>query len=397
MGKDLKGKELGEGITQRKDGRYQARYTDRFGNRKTIYSCNLMELRKEFAKAVANDSNLSNVRKNMTVNDWHTIWMDVYKEKNVRGNTKRTYTFIYKNLIEPYIGNRLLTSLVKSDIQRVIDATYDTGYSRSTQTRAKTIMNDMFQRAIEDDLLLNNPCSGIKVHGECNSERTALTLDDQKTFFEFCKNTFYENLFVVAVNTGLRPGELFALNENDIDFENRVIHVTKTLVYQKYPEDLKKSYHVEPPKTKSSIRNVPMNSVCMDYIKRQMSLRERYFDCENDECIDYLFFTKYRTPMNSNIYTCAIRSIVNRINDTRTDSKKFRMFTGHTFRHTFATRCFENGIDGKTVQAYLGHSTINMTLDLYTHVTDEKSLLDIEKIVSKQSKGKVIYIASKFA
>ena len=59
----------------------------------------------------------------------------------------------------------------------------------------------------------------------------------------------------------------------------------------------------------------------------------------------------------------------------------FETFSGHTFRHTFATRCFESGIDPKVVQSYLGHSSVSMTLDLYTHVTEEKSSSDIEKIV----------------
>ena len=70
------------------------------------------------------------------------------------------------------------------------------------------------------------------------------------------------------------------------------------------------------------------------------------------------------------------------------------MFSGHTFRHTFATRCFEAGVEAKVVQSYLGHASLKMTMDLYTHVTDEKSLLDIEKIVPS-SDNKVIQFAEK--
>ncbi len=64
---------------------------------------------------------------------------------------------------------------------------------------------------------------------------------------------------------------------------------------------------------------------------------------------------------------------------------QFKEFSGHTFRHTFATRCFEAGIDPKVVQTYLGHASLKMTMDLYTHVTEDKSMLDIEKIVPGKS------------
>ena len=79
-----------------------------------------------------------------------------------------------------------------------------------------------------------------------------MTVEDQSIFFDYCLNTFYDNLFNVAINAGLRPGELFALKVSDIDFEKGFIDVNKTLVYQKYLEDSKKTFHIEPPKTKQS-------------------------------------------------------------------------------------------------------------------------------------------------
>lgn len=73
---------------------------------------------------------------------------------------------------------------------------------------------------------------------------------------------------------------------------------------------------------------------------------------------------------------------------------QFEEFSGHTFRHTFATRCFEAGIDPKVVQKYLGHASINMTLDLYMHVTEEKAFMEIEKIAEEKA-GKVIEFQKK--
>lgn len=111
---------------------------------------------------------------------------------------------------------------------------------------------------------------------------------------------------------------------------------------------------------------------------------------------DYLFVTKFNTPLNSVIYSDAIKAIIRQINLTRSLDDQFDVFSGHTFRHTFATRCFENGIDAKVVQSYLGHASIKMTMDLYTHVTEEKSMTDIEKIVPEM-KNKIVDIRRKMA
>lgn len=105
---------------------------------------------------------------------------------------------------------------------------------------------------IEDNLVINNPVSGVKLRADKEIKAKALTVEDQSIFFDYCLNTFYDNLFNVAINTGLRPGELFALKVSDIDFEKGFIDVNKTLVYQKYLEDSKKTFHIEPPKTKQS-------------------------------------------------------------------------------------------------------------------------------------------------
>lgn len=193
-------------------------------------------------------------------------------------------------------------------------------------------------------------------------------------------------MYNVAVNTGLRPGELFALTIADIHMDEGYIDVNKTLVYQKYLEDKGKTFHVEPPKTKQSYRHVPINSVCKEYLTKQFELKKIVSARRPKEQNEYLFVTRFNTPINSVIYSDSIRSVVRRINDTKSSDNEFPFFSGHTFRHTFATRCFESGIEPKVVQSYLGHATLKMTMDLYTHVTPEKSFADIEKIVSTDNK-----------
>lgn len=396
MGKDLRGKELGVGISQRKDGLYQARYSDRWGKRKAIYGKNLRDLRKELAGAIAGNENFTSVRGDVTLDKWFDRWMEIYKEKSVRPNTKREYTHIYRKNISPYIGGRRINSLVKSDIQRLVDRASDDGYGYERQNKIRVVMLDMMQRAVEDNLVINNPVSGIKLRAEKEVKAKSLTVEEQALFFDYCRNTFYDNLFNVAVNTGLRPGELFALQISDIDLENGFIDVNKTLVYQKYLDDKGKTFHVEPPKTKQSYRKVPINSVCRMYLERQLNLKSVVSCKRPKQQNEYLFVTKFNTPLNSVIYSDAIKAVIRQINIVRPLDNQFEKFSGHTFRHTFATRCFENGVDAKVVQSYLGHASLKMTMDLYTHVTEEKSMFDIEKIVP-ENKSNVVNIRRRMA
>lgn len=389
MGRDLKGKELGVGLSQRKDELYQARYTDRWGKRKTIYNKNLRELRKQLAEAISDNENFVSIKDEITLDIWFKRWMEIYKEKSVRPNTKREYTHIYHKNISPYLGGRSINTLVKSDIQKLIDIASDDGYAYERQNKIKVILRDMLQRAVEDNFAVNNPVSGVKLRADKEIKARALSLEEQNVFFDYCKNTFYDNLFNVAVNTGLRPGELFALNVDDIDFDNGCINVDKTLVYQKYLTDDRKEFHLEPPKTKQSYRKVPINSVCRDYLERQVELKMVVSSKRPKQQNDYLFVTKFNTPLNSQIYSDAIKAVIRQINLVRPFDNQFPIFSGHTFRHTFATRCFEASVDAKVVQSYLGHASLKMTMDLYTHVTDEKSSLDIEKIVPS-NKDKIV-------
>lgn len=381
MGKDLKGKELGVGITQRKDGLYQARYKDRFGKTKTIYNSKISQLRKELSIAISDNACFKSVKDEITLDTWFKRWVDVYKRKSVRPNTLREYTNIYNKNISPYIGNRNINSMVKSDIQNLIDIADEQGYQYERQNKIKIVLSDMFKRAIEDDLMIKNPCSGVKSRAKKEIKARSLTIEEQEVFFKYCKDTFYENLFNVAVNTGLRPGELFALQLSDINFEDGYIDVNKTLVYQKYLSDTKKTFHIEPPKTKQSYRKVPINSVCRIYLEKQFGLKRVIASKRPKQQNDYLFVTKFNTPLNSQIYSDSIKAVIRQINLTRAYDNQFEIFSGHTFRHTFATRCFEAGVQPKVVQSYLGHATLKMTMDLYVHVTEEKSFSDIERIV----------------
>ena len=114
MGKDLKGKELGKGITQRKDGRYQARFTDRFGKRKCVYGVTLKEVKNALMSEVVEDYNKNNVADpNMTLDQWYKKWMRVYKEPVLKPTTLHHYKQTYESIIKPALGNMSINSITK--------------------------------------------------------------------------------------------------------------------------------------------------------------------------------------------------------------------------------------------------------------------------------------------
>ena len=409
MGKDLKGKELGKGIRQRKDGKYSGRFEDRFGKRREVYGTTLKEVKNKLALAIADNAKLRNVvEPNTTLDEWYEKWMRVYKAPVIRANSKMRYESVYIKHIKPYLGNKKLTEITKLMITDTINQVHDKGYQWETLNKIKVLLIDMMNRAMEDDFLVKNPAKGVRLPvNRPQNEPKALTREDQADFFECSAGTFYHNLFMVAINTGLRPGELFALTEKDIDLEKNEIKVTKTLVYQKLDGDEQKEFHIDPPKTESSYRTVPINSFCKEALQKQIVLHKLI--CNNSpykgklKFPDLLFTTKFGTPLNSQIYMDAIKKIVDEINLMRDPLDAMEKFSGHTFRHTFATRCFEAGIPPKTVQTYLGHASLQMTMDLYTSVLKKKKVDDmklledtigLDKTASSSLTGKIIQFGS---
>lgn len=389
MGKDLKGKELGECLSQRKNGSYMARFQDRFGKRKCFYSTDLKEVKAWLHQALHEDRNKLNIADDtITLNEWFDKWITIHKYKTICLNTKRHYIHIFKAHISPVLGMRKLCDINQLMIRDLINDLDKKGYQYETKNKVKILLVDMFDKAIIDDFAKKNPARGIKIEREeCDDEHVrVLTNEEQQTFFNCCNGTFYNNLFVVAVNTGLRPGEICALKWNDIDLENNEVYVNKTLLYQKLEGDEKKTFHFDPPKTKQSKRKVPLNKTALLALKKQKLQSEivkaksdRFRDVP-DEFKDLLFTTKFGTPINSVVYNEAIERIIDEINLSKDPLEEFSKFSAHCFRHTFATRCFESGIQPKTVQTYLGHATLKMTMDLYTHVLDDKKKEEMGKL-----------------
>ncbi|MCI7106387.1 MAG: site-specific integrase [Agathobacter sp.] len=386
MGKDLNGKEIGAGIVQRKNGRYEARFVDRFGKRISFSGFDLKDVKKRYNEAIYENEKEINIKKDIKLDQWYKEWMNVYKYDVIRENTRRHYNHVYTKHISPVLGNFNLSSITQVQIKKLLKDLDKKGYGFETRNKVRILLVDIFNKALINEYVRRNPAKGITIKRNDKVERRVLSQEEQVAFFDCCKGTFYDNLFVTAVTTGMRIGELAALRWSDIDWNQNVIHVTRTLVYQKFEDDEKKEFHLGDPKTETSVRDIPIGRQCGIALKKQYMQKavvtnkvpvtktiDRQFE-------DLLFTTKFNTPLNSQIVSEAIDKIVNEINLTRDYLDEMETFSAHCFRHTFATRCFEAGIQPKTVQSYLGHANLQMTMDLYTSVMPRHMATEMDKV-----------------
>ena len=246
---------------------------------------------------------------------------------------------------------------------------------------SKNVLVDLFNKAVDSDLLIKNVAKQINtvVTKESKKTQRVMTLEETKIFLEVSRGRFYFPLFVLALETGMRIGELAGLQWDDVDFEKKIIHVRHSLCC--FPKSGKQIFEMHEPKTTSGARDIPLTSKAFyalkeQYLKKQNMLNKGLFPLDGYE--NLVFVTRNNHPLTANIVTQAIKTIVKEIGIQYPDIT-FDKITPHTFRHTFATRYIEMGIQPKTVQKLLGHSKLEMTMNLYCHVTNDTLYEAVEK------------------
>ena len=155
------------------------------------------------------------------------------------------------------------------DIKKIIKELDKNGYKFETKNKVRILLVDIFNKAIINEYVMKNPAKGMSIKRDEKKDIRVLSVEEQTLFFDCCKGTFYDNFFTTAISTGMRIGELAALRWKDIDWENNLIHVTRTLIYQKFEGDAKKEFHLGNPKTYTSIRDIPINRQCEIALKKQ--------------------------------------------------------------------------------------------------------------------------------
>ena len=367
MGKSLNGKELGKGISQRKDGLYQGRFVNRFGKKQTLYAKTLKDIRQKLRNAQYEDEKALNVvTKEITLDEWYKVWMATCK-KNCRESTKATYAGQYKR-VQKALGWRKLTSLNLIIIQQAINELGTDNQRKET----KKILVDMWSKAVDADLLIKNSARMVNtvISKEEKKERRVLTIRETSIFLEYTKDTFYYDLYILALETGMRIGELMGLKWSEIDYDKSVLYVRRSLCY--FRRDGKYVFEWHDTKTHNSKRVIPLTKQAVKALKRQW-IRRQSILLKNasevqEEYRDLIFVTKNNRPTQQFIVAECIDVAIRRI---RKDYPEFERFSPHCFRHTFATRAIERGMQPKILQKLLGHGSLQTTMDLYCHVTED--------------------------
>ena len=257
MATDKNGKTLPKGITLRLDGRYMARF-QYDGERYTIYDTNVKDLLEKMDNMKYElKHGIFCKPKEITVSAWFETWMEEYKYSTCKASTIQTYKQSYVNYIQPALGKRKVTDIQPQALQKIINDLYKKGFSKSRVNFVFVILSGMFAQAQKNKLIINNPADSLvlpKYRKKSQNEKRVMSLEEQKLFLKYAKDSVYYDFYVIALSTGMRVNEIVGLQWSDIDWKNKLIHVTGTLVYLRTGLGRYK----DTPKTTSSRREIPM-------------------------------------------------------------------------------------------------------------------------------------------
>jgi integrase len=386
------GKKLPQGITQRKDGRYQASYMWG-GKRYFIYNKDLKALKKEKeAKIYELEHGIASAPDKIIVDAWFNTWITEYKEKTVKLTTLTNYKDHYRLHIKPVFGRLKMQEVRPEHIQRFYNNMDKQGYSKKTIEMNASILCNMFKQAERNKLISKNPVPlAIIPKAKSKGESRVLSEQEQKIFMELAKETYLHTLFVIALSTGMRIGELLGLEWSDIDYKRNVIHVTRTLKRLNNGD-----FYKSTPKTKCSKRDIPLlpstaamlKSQKTEQAKQKIKLGDKWSPLKGFENLVFTAPTgRPQLYINVQYQIDKMVELMNKQEVEKAEKEKrepviYDHIHPHALRHTFATRGLENGIPPKVMQEILGHSSIKMTLDLYSHVLPQTKQTEIMKIAN---------------
>lgn len=373
MAKDIKGKNLPTGITQRPDGRYMGRVMYN-GERRTVYGKSLTEIKTKMTDLRYSLEHGTYVKKEkITFEDWFSEWITTYKKNTVKQGTIDSYKKHYSAYLKKPLGAMRLADIRAEHIQRLLNDMSNKGYADDTITLTYCTLSGAFKQAYKNELIQKNPFLLVtRPKGKAKKERVVFTREQQNLYMKYAEKSYLCNLFQLAICTGMRNGELSGLLWQDVDFKNKVIHIRHTLTPCEGG-----GWRNDTPKTKTSLRDIPMIGKSYDILKRQQKEYRAIMGNTTKIGNDDFVFSVAGEPISRKRVTFEINKM---LENMAADEVTFPYFTLHTTRHTFATRCIESGMEAQVLKTILGHATLSMTMDLYSHVLPDTKAEQMEKV-----------------
>ena len=394
--KDSKGRSLLDGESQRPDGSYRYTYIGNDDKRHDVYSWRLVPKDKQPADKKSKPPLReleSQINKNLmdgistqkiTLNAMFDRFIEL--KFGVRESTVVGYKELYDRYIRNEYGKRDIGKFKKSDIKTIyMKFAKEQGLSGGTIKKIDCILNQVFNMALDDEMIRKNPCKGvIKEISQSDKlkkkKRKALTAEQQNNLLWFIANSeVYKKwlpIILFMLGTGVRVGEATGLLWKNIDFEENIIHIDHSL------SSVGTEFVMSSTKTDSGIRDIPMFDSVRDVL---LNLKEEYGDVDPDS---FVFVNKHGHFINRNWLNQILKRIVRDYNSTQTDPDKYlpESLSTHILRHSFITRMFENDVSAKLTQSIVGHSKVSTTLDIYTDVFAEKQ----KSIFADLNKKKIV-------
>lgn len=370
----------GEGnIRKRKDGKWLVTFPTGIykedGKREYVYKyCatqaeaaeKLRELQMEKAMGVCQGKSA------VKTGAWIDTWIEKHKSPKLAPATLTSYRNNARIHIKPYVGEIPLRELSTYHIQRMLDGI---GGSLSTFIKNYNIIHGALEKAVELGMIPRNPCKGVAFPKDDKRKMRVLTKEEQKRFIMALDGEYYRAMFLTYLYTGMRIGEGIPLQWKDIDLEKRTLRVNKkAIVAHDYNKHEAVQVVQDFCKTKSSKRTIAITAglvaVLREHKETMMKLAE---DMGEEWSEESLVFRNSRENM---VYSRNLQEVLYRIYD----KAEIEGATMHTLRHSYATRCFEAGVDIKAISEQLGHANVKTTYNIYVHLLEDTKAKEIDKL-----------------
>lgn len=323
--------------------------------------------KNEYLNGIKNGLNVN--FQDVSLGDLLHLWLFEVMKEQLKPSTFERYEGIYRNYIKNNnIYGIKICNLQSIQLQRYYNRLYKSGKSSNVIKNLNKLLREFFNYALDEGYTNRNPCSRLSIPGkkDIQKEEIQVFTDDEIHKFEKSLNgNRLKALFLLDIGTGLRQGELLALKWDDIDIDKMELHVKSSLKKVSIIEsDDVRSYKTieQTPKSQSSIRTVPIPSTLIPILKKHklQQEKEKLAADESFNNNNFVFTTSTGCTIDSRNL---IRAYSRALKKANIPYRKF-----HSLRHTYATKLFERNNRLETVQKLLGHSSISITADIYTHV-----------------------------